>query len=455
MKKAIRCICVLLTFALLAGGAAYAEVTWETVVPTTSGGITLGGVCTSKSSLFPGEVFPEALGDLQGVQMWSFGAVDGNSYFYIACNVLNESYEALQNSTGSEEDFDVRVTDESGEEHLFYGHWRDQDTQVQFFDSEAAFDTIVEYGDRSRENCGEVLALLLTDQVLEFDVEARNGAWGVRFTADMAGFSDAYHTAFGDSATEEPAAGETADAETAEASQWTLGQYSDAFGDPIEGSYVITNVQHFEGTFSNTAAYNSPLWAEALMDEYGFSFWFYQYQNTDMLYRNVYSRYDETYTVSIKDENGDEHVFYGFMFVNDPYLRVVDDRSVYDRIYSLDDLNEDDYDEVLALFLQDQVLKVSIIAEEGADSFNFTVDTHGFAEAYASTISPLKEYTGKETVKSVQTALNAAGYECGTPDGIAGKNTGAAITEYQTDNGLTVTGTVTHELLISLGLIGG
>lgn len=64
----------------------------------------------------------------------------------------------------------------------------------------------------------------------------------------------------------------------------------------------------------------------------------------------------------------------------------------------------------------------------------------------------LREYTDKETVKKAQAALNEAGYLCGTPDGAAGKKTIAALTQYQTDKGLTVTGTITHETLISIGL---
>lgn len=63
-----------------------------------------------------------------------------------------------------------------------------------------------------------------------------------------------------------------------------------------------------------------------------------------------------------------------------------------------------------------------------------------------------KIYTDKETVKAVQTALNEAGFSCGTPDGVAGNKTIAAITNYQTSEGLTVTGTITHETLISMGL---
>ncbi len=56
----------------------------------------------------------------------------------------------------------------------------------------------------------------------------------------------------------------------------------------------------------------------------------------------------------------------------------------------------------------------------------------------------------KETVKKVQAALNDAGYNCGTPDGIAGKMTEAAISAYQLDNGLEATGEITYELLAAL-----
>ena len=75
------------------------------------------------------------------------------------------------------------------------------------------------------------------------------------------------------------------------------------------------------------------------------------------------------------------------------------------------------------------------------------------AEAEAQRM--LMEHTDKETIQSVQAALNEAGYDCGTPDGIAGKNTQAAISAFQQDNGLSETGTVTHELLLALNIIDG
>lgn len=63
---------------------------------------------------------------------------------------------------------------------------------------------------------------------------------------------------------------------------------------------------------------------------------------------------------------------------------------------------------------------------------------------------PVKTYTDTETVMKVQEALNEAGYDCGTPDGIAGSGTKGQIEKYQTDKGLTVTGTITDEVLTSL-----
>ena len=61
-------------------------------------------------------------------------------------------------------------------------------------------------------------------------------------------------------------------------------------------------------------------------------------------------------------------------------------------------------------------------------------------------------YTDKDTVKKVQQALNNAGYNCGTPDGIAGKKTYAAIGSYQKAKGLAETQQIDDALLQALGL---
>lgn len=52
---------------------------------------------------------------------------------------------------------------------------------------------------------------------------------------------------------------------------------------------------------------------------------------------------------------------------------------------------------------------------------------------------------GKET-------LNAAGYNCGTPDGVAGAKTTEQINAYQTAKGLVVNGIISDQLLESLGI---
>ena len=73
-------------------------------------------------------------------------------------------------------------------------------------------------------------------------------------------------------------------------------------------------------------------------------------------------------------------------------------------------------------------------------------------EAGAEVSDALTEYADKATVKAAQAALNALGYDCGTPDGLAGKKTAAAIASAQRDFGLAETGTLTRELLEKLGV---
>lgn len=58
----------------------------------------------------------------------------------------------------------------------------------------------------------------------------------------------------------------------------------------------------------------------------------------------------------------------------------------------------------------------------------------------------------EETISKVQAALNASGYDCGTPDGKAGPKTIAALNAYQTDNGLEITSTITQTDVNALGV---
>ena len=61
-------------------------------------------------------------------------------------------------------------------------------------------------------------------------------------------------------------------------------------------------------------------------------------------------------------------------------------------------------------------------------------------------------YTDQETIQNVQAALNNAGYECGTPDGVAGAKTYEALNAYQKANGLPVSNDITDSLLEKLNL---
>lgn len=59
---------------------------------------------------------------------------------------------------------------------------------------------------------------------------------------------------------------------------------------------------------------------------------------------------------------------------------------------------------------------------------------------------------GSDVVKRAQAALNAAGYPVGIPDGRAGSQTTSAITHFQTDKSLPVTGILDSVTLAALGL---
>jgi photosystem II stability/assembly factor-like uncharacterized protein len=62
---------------------------------------------------------------------------------------------------------------------------------------------------------------------------------------------------------------------------------------------------------------------------------------------------------------------------------------------------------------------------------------------------------GDDMVKRAQEALNAAGYDVGTPDGNAGTRTVNALRSFQAAKGIDVTGALDDATLVALGLAGG
>ncbi len=68
------------------------------------------------------------------------------------------------------------------------------------------------------------------------------------------------------------------------------------------------------------------------------------------------------------------------------------------------------------------------------------------------TVAPLRR---DDTVKRAQAALNAAGYDTGTPDGIAGTRTITAVRKFQLDKSIPQTGVIDAATLTALGIDGG
>jgi hypothetical protein len=82
-----------------------------------------------------------------------------------------------------------------------------------------------------------------------------------------------------------------------------------------------------------------------------------------------------------------------------------------------------------------------------------TADTasDGFASSLtARTPATSAERASSQSVRSAQILLQALGYNPGTPDGVAGPATRAAIILFQADRALPVTGAVDDALLLNL-----
>ena len=62
------------------------------------------------------------------------------------------------------------------------------------------------------------------------------------------------------------------------------------------------------------------------------------------------------------------------------------------------------------------------------------------------------EITDVHTIKMVQAALNSAGYECGTVDGVVGNKTRGAIEKLQASKSLDVDGQITEVVVAALGI---
>ena len=108
----------------------------------------------------------------------------------------------------------------------------------------------------------------------------------------------------------------------------------------------------------------------------------------------------------------------------------------------------------------DEAAMDALLAEDGKPTETRTIPAEALTEALeallgrqpAAADDAAPETFDKAAVRAVQAALNAAGYDCGQPDGLAGKKTAAAVSAYQRDHGMPETGEITRALLEALGV---
>ncbi|MFP4063175.1 MAG: peptidoglycan-binding domain-containing protein, partial [Halochromatium sp.] len=79
-------------------------------------------------------------------------------------------------------------------------------------------------------------------------------------------------------------------------------------------------------------------------------------------------------------------------------------------------------------------------------------DDRSAATSAAATSAPQALTATPQTVKALQTALRAQGFDPGPIDGLLGPRTTAAIKEFQRDRGLPVTGSLNAELAQQLDI---
>lgn len=116
-----------------------------------------------------------------------------------------------------------------------------------------------------------------------------------------------------------------------------------------------------------------------------------------------YGPYDELYTVRIKDENNRTQEFLGVVPVGDGMMLLMDDKAAYDRVYYWTDLKASDMDGITSLLRSGQKLQVTIKPKDGGDTFQFTLETDGFAAAWNTSkgIDPSKGVLATVTAQQV------------------------------------------------------
>lgn len=100
----------------------------------------------------------------------------------------------------------------------------------------------------------------------------------------------------------------------------------------------------------------------------------------------------------------------------------------------------------VGVFTNDGAYSFSVAIGSAYRDVNLEDDILNYTLSSINTVS----YSDQEIVKDIQNKLNSLGYNCGTPDGIAGNGTQSAIKQYRSDNGLPDGTEIDADLLNSL-----
>ena len=87
---------------------------------------------------------------------------------------------------------------------------------------------------------------------------------------------------------------------------WGITPFTDEFGVETDEKYMLP-IQYFEGTFSNSAVSNEPLYVDVRISDYGMEFFLYEY-NTDSEVKNNFTNKVD-YDLSILYSDGRKEQF--------------------------------------------------------------------------------------------------------------------------------------------------
>ena len=158
----------------------------------------------------------------------------------------------------------------------------------------------------------------------------------------------------------------------------------------------------------------------------------------------------------IKVENLNHH---NIVVSSDNYQMVVNGRMIYSPLYAevqsgktanttmsfwKKDLDDAGIDKI-----KEMSMNIMIV---DADTFNtlYMGNEKYLSISDDNKISEKAVYTDKENIQKVQSLLNSAGYDCGSADGVPGKQTNSALLQFEKDHNLPETTDITPELIEAL-----